>query len=155
MPSWPHQWVWDVGLDTDTAELTVKTLSSHLITRKTNSPTKSLRTAFVSVSSPSDLLLERPSDLPMCDWFTLREYPSSPRVICLHCGNIITGGFGLLVDVHQELGLLALEHLVHDLQDERVVLHKGLAVRVLEAERDEGKVRPPPDCPLSSLAPSR
>eukprot|EP00976_Prorocentrum_cordatum_P095135 1190064-Prorocentrum_minimum.AAC.4 len=38
-----------VRLDTDTVELTVKTLLSHLITREFNSPTNSLRTQYVRV----------------------------------------------------------------------------------------------------------
>eukprot|EP00959_Pyramimonas_sp_CCMP1952_P103812 2170518-Pyramimonas_sp.AAC.1 len=32
-----------IGLDTDTVELAVKTLSSHLLTRQFNSPVSSLR----------------------------------------------------------------------------------------------------------------
>eukprot|EP00976_Prorocentrum_cordatum_P108940 1194933-Prorocentrum_minimum.AAC.1 len=35
------------GLDTGTAELTVKTLSSHLVTRELVSPTNSLRAPYV------------------------------------------------------------------------------------------------------------
>ena len=40
-----HTWC-GAGLDTGTVELTVKTLSSHLITRKSNSPTEFLRTPY-------------------------------------------------------------------------------------------------------------
>ena len=38
-----------VGLDTGSVELTIKTLLSHLITRKFNSPTHPLRTPCVCV----------------------------------------------------------------------------------------------------------
>eukprot|EP00976_Prorocentrum_cordatum_P012739 254522-Prorocentrum_minimum.AAC.1 len=38
-----------LGLDTDTVELTVKTLLSHLITRKCNFPASTLRAAYVRV----------------------------------------------------------------------------------------------------------
>eukprot|EP00959_Pyramimonas_sp_CCMP1952_P450463 9432160-Pyramimonas_sp.AAC.1 len=37
------------ALDTDTAEVTVKTLLSHLVTREFNSLTNSLRTPYVRV----------------------------------------------------------------------------------------------------------
>ena len=40
-----------------------------------------------------------------------------------------------LVHVSQELGRLAFEHLVHDLEDERAVLYERLAIRVLQATR--------------------
>eukprot|EP00976_Prorocentrum_cordatum_P094390 1189764-Prorocentrum_minimum.AAC.2 len=43
-----------LGLDTDTVELTIKTLLSHLITRTCNLPTNSLRTPYVHVE-PSRL----------------------------------------------------------------------------------------------------
>eukprot|EP00976_Prorocentrum_cordatum_P066481 1178331-Prorocentrum_minimum.AAC.3 len=42
-----------IGLNTDTVQLTVKILLSHLITLELDSPTNSLRTPYISVLSPS------------------------------------------------------------------------------------------------------
>eukprot|EP00959_Pyramimonas_sp_CCMP1952_P457373 9474837-Pyramimonas_sp.AAC.1 len=43
--------------DTDTVELTVKTLLRHLITRKFDSPTNSLRAPHMSVPSPRSYIV--------------------------------------------------------------------------------------------------
>eukprot|EP00959_Pyramimonas_sp_CCMP1952_P374122 7834965-Pyramimonas_sp.AAC.2 len=51
-------------LDTGAVELTVKPLSSHLVTRKLNSPTNSLRTPYMSVSGPSRVSCTRPYSDP-------------------------------------------------------------------------------------------
>eukprot|EP00959_Pyramimonas_sp_CCMP1952_P435718 9124201-Pyramimonas_sp.AAC.1 len=47
-----HSTLLNVHCRMHTVELTVKTLLSHLITRKFNSPTNSSRTSYVRVSSP-------------------------------------------------------------------------------------------------------
>eukprot|EP00976_Prorocentrum_cordatum_P013043 260623-Prorocentrum_minimum.AAC.1 len=50
------------GLDAGTAELTVKTLSSHLVTRKFNSPTSSVRTPLAGEDKPR--FRKRPAKSP-------------------------------------------------------------------------------------------
>eukprot|EP00959_Pyramimonas_sp_CCMP1952_P024201 508009-Pyramimonas_sp.AAC.1 len=52
----PNVSLW-LCIDTDTVELAVKTLSSHLITRESDSPTESLRTPYVRVEPHSSPLL--------------------------------------------------------------------------------------------------
>eukprot|EP00959_Pyramimonas_sp_CCMP1952_P192056 4015626-Pyramimonas_sp.AAC.1 len=49
-----------IGLDTDTEELTVKTLLSRLVTRKSNSAINSLRTSYVRVEPY--VLTQEPGD---------------------------------------------------------------------------------------------
>eukprot|EP00959_Pyramimonas_sp_CCMP1952_P169905 3549611-Pyramimonas_sp.AAC.2 len=41
-----------IGLNTDTVELTIKTLLSHLITREVHSPVHSLRMAYGRLDEP-------------------------------------------------------------------------------------------------------
>eukprot|EP00976_Prorocentrum_cordatum_P050231 1014176-Prorocentrum_minimum.AAC.1 len=48
------------------------------------------RTGFptIGMTTPSSCETAGISKLPSRDWFALREYPTSPHVIGLHCRNI-------------------------------------------------------------------
>eukprot|EP00959_Pyramimonas_sp_CCMP1952_P376739 7890640-Pyramimonas_sp.AAC.1 len=69
-----------VGFDTDTVEVTVKTLLSHLVTRKFNSPTIVLRTAYVRVEPYPQVLSTRAQvhdGTILDDWFLSFRYGGS------------------------------------------------------------------------------